>query len=158
MKAAARGSLISTVLHHATLLEPDAKEGSSTLTLITTDTSRVLNLMDDIHELWIIPIEIGVAAWLLARQVGAGAIGPGITFIGKFGSTLHRVFTLFNTTASGWHICSCIRDVYGNGTEEVVGIGEASCQRHYHRASIHERDKIARLGRFLAFQNYCFDG
>lgn len=132
MQTAARGSLIAAVLHHATLLEPDAKEGSSTLTLITTDTRRVINFFNDIHELWIIPFEIAIAGWLLARQVGVGAVGPAITFIGKFESTLHHTFSPFNTTSSCWDNCSYSRDVYGNCTEEVVGIREGSCQRHDH--------------------------
>lgn len=83
MKVAMRGSLISTVLHHATLLEPGAKEGSATLTLITTDVNRMMMTVDSIHEFWIIPIEVAVAAWLLAQQVGVGAVGPAIAFTSK---------------------------------------------------------------------------
>lgn len=79
-----RGSLISTVLHHATLLEPGAKEGSATLTLITMDVNRIMGVVDGFHEYWIVPIEVCVAAWLLVRQVGVGAAGPGIALIGKW--------------------------------------------------------------------------
>lgn len=69
------------MLHYATGLEPGAKEGSATLTLITTDVARVTSSLSDIHELWIIPVEVCVAAWLLGRQVGVGALGPAVTFV-----------------------------------------------------------------------------
>lgn len=91
IQVAMRGSLVSTLLHHATLLEPDAKDGSAVLTLITADVNRIMTTADSIHEFWIIPVEVVVAAWLLARQVGVGAIGPGIAFASKSSPSLKLI-------------------------------------------------------------------
>lgn len=55
---------------------------------MTTDVSRIMTTADSIHEFWIIPVEVVVAAWLLARQVGVGAVGPAIAFASKSGLRL----------------------------------------------------------------------
>lgn len=92
-----RGSLVSTLLHHATLLEPSAKEGSDVLTLMTNDVSRIVASIEGIHEFWVIPVEVVIAAWLLARQVGVGAVGPAIAFASTLDLHLNPIiFTMAN--------------------------------------------------------------
>ena len=56
--------------------------GSATLTLTSTDVDRICASFETIHEIWANPIEVGIAIWLLERQLGLGCIGPGITLIG----------------------------------------------------------------------------
>lgn len=47
-----------------------ARVGSGTLqTLMAVDTARVVNVVASGHELWGLPLQIGVALWLLWTQV-----------------------------------------------------------------------------------------
>lgn len=90
-----RGCLVSFLLHNATDLEAGAKESSAALTLITTDVSKVTQAFDVFHELWATPIELGLALWFLAMQMGWGMIGPAIAVLGTI-TCIHNTYTLSN--------------------------------------------------------------
>ncbi|KAK1993869.1 ABC transporter [Colletotrichum falcatum] len=78
-----RGSLVSLVMTKNLDFYPDSAVDSSVpLTLVSTDVRTICKSFEAIHEVWANPIEIGVAAWLLQRQLGLGSIGPAITIIG----------------------------------------------------------------------------
>lgn len=48
----------------------------SVLTLMSTDVSRVVGGIQNVHELWANTIEVALAAWLLERQLGAAFVAP----------------------------------------------------------------------------------
>lgn len=83
MLTVVRGCLVSFILHNATDLESGAKESSAVLTLITADTNTINQAFTQIHELWATPIELGLALWFLAMQMGWGTIGPAIAVLCK---------------------------------------------------------------------------
>lgn len=70
-------------MHNATDLDSGAKESSAALTLITTDVSKITEAFGMFHELWATPIELGLALWFLAMQMGWGSIGPAIAVLCK---------------------------------------------------------------------------
>ncbi len=80
MKVMMRSALMSTILHCAAQLEPGEKKASPTL--VTAHVSRAVSAFHTVHELWITSLEIVVATWLLARQIGYGSIGPLVNVIG----------------------------------------------------------------------------
>ncbi|GKT86903.1 LOW QUALITY PROTEIN: ABC multudrug transporter [Colletotrichum tofieldiae] len=58
-----------------------AHDRSAPLTLVSTDVRTICKSFEAIHEVWANPIEIGIAIWLLQRQLGLGSIGPALTII-----------------------------------------------------------------------------
>lgn len=48
----------------------------SVLTLMSTDISRVVGGIQNVHEVWANTIEVALAAWLLERQLGAAFVAP----------------------------------------------------------------------------------
>lgn len=48
----------------------------SVLTLMSTDVSRVVGGIQNIHELWANTVEVALAAWLLERKLGAAFVAP----------------------------------------------------------------------------------
>ncbi|KAJ3480929.1 hypothetical protein NLG97_g7944 [Lecanicillium saksenae] len=81
MRIMMRTSMISTILHYGTQMEPGEKKGSAALTLITVDVGRVVASFFYMHDFWMAPIDVGLAVWLLAGQVGVGSLGPLVTII-----------------------------------------------------------------------------
>ena len=48
-----------------------------------TDVERIVESMNLIHELWATVLEIGVAVWLLERQISYASFVPLVVCIGK---------------------------------------------------------------------------
>jgi ATP-binding cassette subfamily C (CFTR/MRP) protein 1 len=75
-----RGSLVSMI--YSTTLNLNStvasKEGSSALTLMSTDVERICSGLENAHEMWASPIEVIVAIYLLERQVGVACVVPGL--------------------------------------------------------------------------------
>lgn len=72
--ARARGSLVTAIFHHATVLpRPDG----AVLTLMSTDVQRLEDGLRVAHELWANALEVALAAVLLRRRLGpAGSAAP----------------------------------------------------------------------------------
>ncbi|UNI24672.1 hypothetical protein JDV02_010402 [Purpureocillium takamizusanense] len=70
-----RGALSALVMHETADLH-NAAAGSATVTLITSDVTRVADSFDALHEIWASILELFFAIWLLQRQLGLGSIGP----------------------------------------------------------------------------------
>lgn len=71
-----RGALVSVVCAESLAVSTTVAAEMNTLTLIGPDVGVVCNAFSGVHDLWANPIEIGLATWLLARQLGVGCIGP----------------------------------------------------------------------------------
>ena len=57
---------------------------SQAITLMGTDVERICNTLQAFHECWISTIEIGVAVYLLERQVGVTCVVPTVVSLGLF--------------------------------------------------------------------------
>lgn len=68
---------LTGAIYRATMeLSISAKDASSVLTLMGSDVSMVQAGFDEMHECWANPIEVGIAGWLLQRQLGAAFAAP----------------------------------------------------------------------------------
>ena len=79
----ARGGLISMLFAKTSLLKSDDVDPSVSLTLMSADIERITNGWQTMHEIWANIIEIGVAIYLLERQLGAACAIPIAVAIGK---------------------------------------------------------------------------
>ncbi|RAK89341.1 hypothetical protein BO79DRAFT_237457 [Aspergillus costaricaensis CBS 115574] len=71
-----RGGLLAAV-YAQTLTRRSGNMGTDTaITLIGTDVERISTSLRDIHEIWASPIDIGLALWLLERQLAVSCIMP----------------------------------------------------------------------------------
>ncbi|KAF7914004.1 uncharacterized protein EAF01_000410 [Botrytis porri] len=73
---AVRGSLISLIYAKTVDLSITALDESVAVTLMASDTSAICEGFTNIHELWAVPIELGIAMYLLYRQVGLTFLAP----------------------------------------------------------------------------------
>ncbi|KAJ5702452.1 ATP-binding cassette transporter [Penicillium malachiteum] len=57
---------------------------SAAITHMGTDTERIVsNLRNSIHEIWATVIEVGVAVWLLEKQINVSCVVPAVIAIGS---------------------------------------------------------------------------
>ncbi|GKZ62848.1 hypothetical protein AnigIFM49718_010273 [Aspergillus niger] len=71
-----RGSLLAAV-YAQTLKRRSGDMGTDTaITLMGTDVERISTSLRDIHEIWASPIDIGLALWLLERQLAVSCLMP----------------------------------------------------------------------------------
>lgn len=66
---AIRGSLVSLIFRKSLELP---KSDMASLTLMSTDVERIVQGMQYVHEAFVSFFTLGVALWLLERQLGAG--------------------------------------------------------------------------------------
>lgn len=65
-----RGSLVGIIYSKTVDLSITAMDESAAVTLMSTDTETICLAFVQVHEIWAVPIETGLALWLLQRQVG----------------------------------------------------------------------------------------
>ncbi|KAJ6007677.1 hypothetical protein N7540_011653 [Penicillium herquei] len=79
-----RSGLISLIFTQTTRLKASDVADSAALTHMGTDTERIVsNLRNSVHEIWATVLEVGVAVWLLERQINVSCVVPGIIAIGS---------------------------------------------------------------------------
>ncbi|KAK6510125.1 hypothetical protein TWF481_004839 [Arthrobotrys musiformis] len=71
-----RGILMSAVYHKTTQLSIIGSNTADSVTLMSGDVENLVRGLREIHELWAALVQIGIATWLLARQLGLACIGP----------------------------------------------------------------------------------
>ncbi|KAH7407958.1 ABC multidrug transporter [Cadophora sp. MPI-SDFR-AT-0126] len=71
-----RGGLISLLYGKATELSITAADPSSSMILMSADIERITTGWQTVHELWANVIEVGLAIYLLERQLGAACAVP----------------------------------------------------------------------------------
>ncbi|KAJ5737499.1 uncharacterized protein N7483_002624 [Penicillium malachiteum] len=80
----AQSGLISIIFTQTTRLKASDVTDSAALTLMGTDTERIVsNLRNSIHETWANVLEVGVAVWLLERQINISCVVPRVIAIGS---------------------------------------------------------------------------
>ncbi|OJK02591.1 hypothetical protein ASPACDRAFT_1864098 [Aspergillus aculeatus ATCC 16872] len=71
-----RGALLATIYSRTLELGAADQGSTSALTLLGTDVERIATGLRDVHEIWASPIDIGLAIWLLGRQLAVSCIVP----------------------------------------------------------------------------------
>ncbi|KAL6806010.1 P-loop containing nucleoside triphosphate hydrolase protein [Trichoderma sp. SZMC 28012] len=75
-----RGALTSLV-YIRTLEVSAISSDTAAITLSGPDVTSITRAFESFHEIWANPIEIALAIWLLARELGLGCIGPAVAVI-----------------------------------------------------------------------------
>ncbi|OAQ98836.1 hypothetical protein LLEC1_04924 [Akanthomyces lecanii] len=65
-----RGVLVSAIFQKTTIVNVTAGDDKKALTLMSTDIQRIVLGFTSVHDLWAIPIQLGVTYYLLFRQIG----------------------------------------------------------------------------------------
>lgn len=79
----ARGGLISMLFAKMSLLKSDDVDPAASMTLMSADIERITVGWAHMHEMWANCIEIVIAIYLLARQLGAACAIPLAVAVGK---------------------------------------------------------------------------
>lgn len=77
-----RGQLISLLYKKATDLSITAVDPTASLTLMSADIERIDMGWRTVHEIWANLVEIGIALYLLQRQLGIACLIPLGTALG----------------------------------------------------------------------------
>ncbi|ETS74012.1 hypothetical protein PFICI_13878 [Pestalotiopsis fici W106-1] len=72
----ARGALAGVVYRKVVAAKLSATQDSSALTLMSADIERIISGGLNLHEFWANAIQVGLASWLLSRDIGPSAIAP----------------------------------------------------------------------------------
>ena len=83
-----RGGLISLLYNKTTDLGVSAVDPAAALTLMSADIERIYTGWQTIHEIWANVLEVGLAIFLLERQLGAAAAIPVAVAFGKYPRTV----------------------------------------------------------------------
>ncbi|KAG9229339.1 P-loop containing nucleoside triphosphate hydrolase protein [Amylocarpus encephaloides] len=71
-----RGSLAGAIYTKTTQLDLAAADDAAAVTLMSTDLERIQLGFLNLHEFWANSIEVGLASWLLERQLGSAFAAP----------------------------------------------------------------------------------
>lgn len=71
-----RGGLTALICAESLGISVVVAAEMSTLTLIGPDMAVINSAFTGVHDIWANPIEIALATWLLARQLGIACLGP----------------------------------------------------------------------------------
>ncbi|GLA52801.1 hypothetical protein AnigIFM63604_009680 [Aspergillus niger] len=71
-----RGSLLATIYAQTLKRRSGEMCTDTAITLMGTDVERISTSLRDIHEIWASPIDIGLALWLLERQLAVSCLMP----------------------------------------------------------------------------------
>jgi ATP-binding cassette subfamily C (CFTR/MRP) protein 1 len=84
-----RAGLIALLHEKTTQVKSVHLQDRASLTLMGTDVERIITGFRSIHELWASPIEVGIAVWLLDRQLGASCAVSAAVAIGWISRRSH---------------------------------------------------------------------
>jgi hypothetical protein len=80
-----RGSLVGLIYQQAVETRAVDTGDITAVALMGTDIERIALSFTLIHESWCALVDIGVAVWLLERQMSLAAVAPIVISISKFG-------------------------------------------------------------------------
>lgn len=78
-----RGCLVSVIYRKTTDISVVALDDKVAVTLMSTDVERIVQGLALMHDIWTTFLTIGIALFLLQRQVGTAFIVPLLLFICK---------------------------------------------------------------------------
>lgn len=76
-----RSVLVAVVYRKTTTSLCSASSDGKAVTLMGTDVERIRSGLIGMHELWWVPLQVGVTCWLLYRQLGAAFLAPIVLII-----------------------------------------------------------------------------
>jgi ATP-binding cassette subfamily C (CFTR/MRP) protein 1 len=79
-----RSALTAALYRHTTALRACDVSDSAAITLMGTDVERIVDALTQFHELWASVLQVGIATWLLARQMSFAALVPMVVCVGVF--------------------------------------------------------------------------
>ena len=71
-----RGALVSLLYLKTLTSPPQSLTERAPVTLMSVDVDGITSAAPNAHEIWASPVEIGVAVWLLQRQIGVMCVVP----------------------------------------------------------------------------------
>jgi ATP-binding cassette subfamily C (CFTR/MRP) protein 1 len=71
-----RGALVSLLYVKTLTSSPQSLNKKAPVTLMSVDVDGITSAAPNFHEMWASPVEIGVAIWLLQRQLGVMCVVP----------------------------------------------------------------------------------
>lgn len=71
-----RGTLVTAIYSQTLDLSITSLDESAAVTLMSSDVERICESLLPIHNIWSGPLEIGLAIWLLQREIGLALFGP----------------------------------------------------------------------------------
>jgi ATP-binding cassette, subfamily C (CFTR/MRP), member 1 len=86
----ARAGLVSIIYNKTGRLSLKDVDPAGAMTLMSADMERIVQGWQTMHEMWANAVEVGVAIYLLERQLGVACVVPVAVSIGEFSSLLHH--------------------------------------------------------------------
>jgi len=80
----ARGILVTMLYKKASTTTLSNADPANSLTLMSADVERITNGWQTMHEIWANSVEIGLAIYLLERQLGISCVIPVAVALRKF--------------------------------------------------------------------------
>lgn len=71
-----RGTLVAIIFDKTLRLKTTAIQDNAALTLMSTDVERIAIGLQNMHEIWASIVDVGIAMYLLWRQIGAAFVTP----------------------------------------------------------------------------------
>ncbi|RDW71555.1 hypothetical protein BP6252_08118 [Coleophoma cylindrospora] len=71
-----RGALVTAIYHKTTEISITALDNLAAVTLMSADVERIVQGLRSIHEFWANFIQVGIATYLLQRELGLACIAP----------------------------------------------------------------------------------
>ena len=127
-----RSSLTAQIYRQTTDLRGCDVTDSAAVTLMRTDVERIVDALAQFHELWASCLEVGVATWLLARQISYAALVPLVVCVGEYSIHVLSLYVLVPLpsrlillhSVCCWRVsCSCSVWTCATGLERT-GTGE----------------------------------
>lgn len=76
MATMVRGTLVGAIYRQTLEVAVNGLDESAAVTLMSSDVERICQAILPIHNVWPSPLEIGLAIWLLQKEVGFALFGP----------------------------------------------------------------------------------
>jgi ATP-binding cassette, subfamily C (CFTR/MRP), member 1 len=84
-----RGGLISMIYRKTGVLCLKDVDPATSMTVMSADIERIVQGWQTMHETWASFIEVGIAIYLLERQLGVACVVPVVVSIGELRPILH---------------------------------------------------------------------
>ena len=79
-----RGAMVPSIYGKTLTLKTADTQPAAALTLVSTDIETATTGIVQLHELWASPVELGLAIYLLYRQLGVACVIPIALAIGTY--------------------------------------------------------------------------
>ncbi|KAJ0159330.1 Canalicular multispecific organic anion transporter 1 [Colletotrichum tanaceti] len=96
-----RGGLISLIYDKTIELDSGALKDGASVTLIGTDCESIAQGLVNVHEIWAAPIDIGLALYLLQREMGVACVAPVVIAVLSTLGSVH-IAKITRTRQKGW--------------------------------------------------------